>query len=66
MNLIKSFLKEEEGMGTVEIVIILAVLVSIALIFRNTIIKFVQDTLSSILGGSGDAGSIESGGVSAP
>ncbi len=66
MNLIKSFLKEEEGMGTVEIVIILAVLVSIALIFRNTIIKFVQDTLKSILGGSGDAGSIESGGVSAP
>jgi len=66
VNLIKNFLREEEGMGTVEIVIILAVLVSIALIFRNTIIKFVQDTLSSILGGSGDAGNVESQGVTAP
>ncbi len=61
MNLIKNFLKEEDGMGTVEIVIILAVLVSIALIFRNTIIDFVNNTLDSILGGSGDAGTVESG-----
>lgn len=66
MNLIKNFLRDEDGMGTVEIVIILAVLVSIALIFRNTIIKFVKDTLQSILGGSGDAGEIESGTVTAP
>jgi Flp pilus assembly pilin Flp len=66
VNLIKNFFRDEDGMGTVEIVIILAVLVSIALIFRNTIIKFVQDTLKSILGGSGDAGTVESGAVSAP
>ncbi len=63
MDLIKRFLKEEDGLGTVEIVIILAVLVSIALIFRNTIIKFVQKTLESILQGSGDAGQIDSNGV---
>lgn len=50
MNLIKSFLKEEEGMGTVEIVIILAVLVSIALIFRNTVMDFVRTTIDNIFG----------------
>lgn len=50
MELIKRFLKEEDGMGTVEIVIILAVLVSIALIFRKQIIDFVRDKLSGILG----------------
>lgn len=46
---VKRFINDEEGMGTVEIVVILAVLVSIALIFRNQIITFVRDTLSSIL-----------------
>ena len=60
MNLIKSFLKEEDGMGTVEIVIILAVLVSIALIFRKAIIKFVTDSLQSIMGDADVSG--ETGG----
>ena len=50
MSLIKNFFKEEEGMGTVEIVIILAVLVSIALIFRNTIMDFVTNAIESIFG----------------
>lgn len=48
MNLVKGFFKEEEGMGTVEIVVIIAVLVTIALIFRKAITGFVQETLSSI------------------
>ena len=63
MNLIKSFLREEDAVETVEIVIILAVLVSIALIFRKTIINFVRTNLESILSGSGDAGTIDSNGV---
>lgn len=48
MNLIKSFLKEEDGLGTVEIVVIIAVLVGIALIFRDAIIKFVTDIMKSV------------------
>lgn len=63
MNTFKKFLKEEDALGTVEIVIILAVLVSIALIFRKTIIKYVQDLLESILQNSTDGGKIESSGV---
>lgn len=49
MNMLKQFWQEEEGMATVEIVVILAVLVSIALIFRGQIIEFVRSRLSSIL-----------------
>jgi len=48
MNIIKSFLKEEDGMGTVEIILIIAVLVGIALIFRAQIMKFVDDIIVKI------------------
>ncbi|MGI6668126.1 MAG: Flp1 family type IVb pilin [Acetivibrionales bacterium] len=47
-NLLKSFMSEEDGLGTVEIVIIIAVLVGIALIFRDAIIKFVTDIMKSV------------------
>ena len=47
-NLVKNFLKEEDGLGTVEIVVIIAVLVGIALIFRDAIIKFVTDIMKSV------------------
>jgi len=47
-KLVKSFLSEEDGLGTVEIVVIIAVLVGIALIFRDAIIKFVTDIMKSI------------------
>ena len=39
---VKSFLKEEDGMGVIEIVIIIAVLVTIALVFRERIFNFFQ------------------------
>lgn len=48
LKLVKSFLKEEDGLGTVEIVVIIAVLVGIALIFRDAIIKFVTDIMKSV------------------
>lgn len=38
----KEFFKEEDGMGVVEIIIIIAVLVSIALFFRTSIFAFVK------------------------
>lgn len=39
----KDFLQEEEGMGVVEIIIIIAVLVTIALFFRRNIMNFVSN-----------------------
>lgn len=48
MELLRQFYEEEDGLGTVEMVVLLAVLVSIALIFRNQIIDFVRNNLQSI------------------
>jgi len=44
------FIKEEDGLGTVEIVIIIAVLVGIALIFRHSIVKFVTKIIDQVFG----------------
>jgi len=50
VQLLKDFFREEDGLGTVEIVVIIAVLVGIALIFRDAIIKFVTGIMSSVFG----------------
>jgi K+ transporter len=39
---------EEDGMGTVEIVIIIAVLVGLALIFRDAIITFATNVMKAL------------------
>lgn len=49
-NLFMRFIKEEDGLGTVEIVIIIAVLVGIALIFRHSIVKFVTKIIDQVFG----------------
>lgn len=51
LSLVKDFLKEEEGMGTVEIVLIIAVLVAIALLFKDKITEFVNSALGNIFDG---------------
>lgn len=51
LKLVKGFLKEEEGMGTVEIVLIIAVLVAIALLFKDKITEFVNKALGNIFDG---------------
>ena len=50
VTLIKNFLKDEDGLGTVEIVVIIAVLVGIALIFRTAIFSFVKVAINKIFG----------------
>ena len=45
---VRRFILEEDGMGTVEIVIIIAVLVGIALIFRDSIITFATGVMKSV------------------
>ena len=47
----QNFLWEEDGLGTVEVVLILAVLVGIALIFRQYIFGFIRDIMANIMGG---------------
>lgn len=41
MNFLKRFLGEEDGMETIEVVVIIAVLVTIALVFRKAITGYV-------------------------
>ena len=47
--LTKRFLWEEDGLGTVEMVLILAVLVGIALIFRQYIFGFIREIMAGIM-----------------
>jgi Flp pilus assembly pilin Flp len=49
-ELFKNFFKDEDGLGTVEIVVIIAVLVGIALIFRDAIIKFATGIMRGVFG----------------
>lgn len=48
LKLLKSFWQEEDGMGTVEIVVIVAVLVGVALIFKEQITGFVNRATGKI------------------
>lgn len=45
----KNMIKNEDGVNTIEIVIILAVIVGIALIFRDKMIDFAGNILSDVL-----------------
>lgn len=45
-NFLQSFWQEEDGMGTVEIVIIIAVLVAVALLFKDGIEDFVNGLMN--------------------
>jgi len=47
-NIVKRFWQEESGMGTVEVVFIVAVLVGIALLFKGQITTFVKLALDKI------------------
>lgn len=46
--MLKRYWQEEEGMGVVEILLIIAVLIIIALLFRNVIINWVKDVLAKL------------------
>lgn len=46
--MLRSFLKDESGMGTIEIVVIVAVLVGLALIFKDGITNFINKLMKEI------------------
>lgn len=50
MNYLKEFWNEEDGMGTVEIVLIVVVLVTIAIVFRTQITGMVDRIFTKING----------------
>lgn len=44
----KQFVKEEDGMGTVEVILIIVVLVGLVIIFKDQITKIVNDLFTKI------------------
>ncbi|MBQ1489036.1 MAG: holin, BlyA family protein [Lachnospiraceae bacterium] len=48
MNLMKRFLIEEDGLSTVEIILILVVLVGLVLIFKEEMIQIVESIFKTI------------------
>lgn len=49
-NEVKNFWNDEEGLGTLEIILIAAVLVAVALLFRDRITSWVKQLLDNIGG----------------
>jgi len=49
-NEVKNFWNDEEGLGTLEIILIAAVLVAVALLFRDRITTWVKTLLDNIGG----------------
>lgn len=48
MDIMKQFWEEEDGMGTVEIVMIIAALMCIALLFRKQIFGFAKGIMDKV------------------
>lgn len=45
---LKSFIREEDGMGTVEVILIIVVLIGLVMIFKNQLTQIVNDIFSRI------------------
>lgn len=48
LKTLKNLLREEDGMGTVEIILIIVVLVGLVIIFKEQITKIVESIFSKI------------------
>ncbi len=48
LSTLRRFITEEDGMGTVEVIIIIAVLVGVALLFRKQLIEFVNGIIENL------------------
>lgn len=48
MNELRTFLREEDGVGVVEIILILVVLISLVVIFKKQLTSLVTNILSKI------------------
>ena len=52
MNDLRMFWEEEEGLGTVEMVLLIAALVTVALLLRGGLIGFMKDNMGKIFDGN--------------
>lgn len=52
MNRIKTFFKDEGGMGVVEVILIIVVLISLVLIFKTQLTAVVKTIFSKISSGA--------------
>lgn len=48
MKNLRSFMREDDGMGTVEIVLIIVVLIAIVAIFKNSITSLANELLKKV------------------
>ena len=48
MNLLSRFIKEEEGIGTIELVLIAVVLIGLVLLFKGQIMAFIDKIMQKI------------------
>lgn len=56
MKNFKAFLKDESGIGTVEMILILVVLIGLVLIFKNQLTDLVNDIFKTISNKAGQVG----------
>ena len=49
MKMLKEFLKDQDGVGVVEIILILVVLIGLVLIFKSQLTALVNDIFSRII-----------------
>lgn len=52
-NILRRFAKDESGMGVVEVILIIVVLIGLVIIFRTNITKVVNDIFSKITSKTG-------------
>jgi len=52
MNRIKDYLKEEDGIGTVELILILVVLIGLVIIFRDQLTSLINGIFERIVSDS--------------
>lgn len=45
---VKNFIKEEDGVGVVEIILILVILIGLVVIFKSNITQVVQNALNAV------------------
>ncbi len=62
-NKLSEKFRKKDGLGTVEIVVIIAVLVGIALIFRDAIINFAVNIMKNVFGDDTIINDINSSGI---
>lgn len=59
MDDLRMFWEEEEGLGTVEMVLLIAALVSVAIIFKSGLLEFMRKTMKRVFEGGEKGAKIE-------